>query len=549
MADQKGTTGHPDKTSSHGWAKYYNSHSGVAAGLSMSAPAGPTLSSAELPPIRSATAMSDSWSPNTEPEYGSPSSSMEMPAGAMSPLSLAASPYSEPFPVLPSGQSSGFEFPQLPHEVDDFADEFHLPWKRDSEADPEHDEEHKHIQQSLVQLQRRLDEEQKKVNVMLNSSTAEIADLEKAQSAVASLQKQMLQERAKLANHRPQILRHLQPQPGVPQWLPLTEPPSGNEPGVRAKDRKVPEPDEESSTSSDNGSEICLTPEFSSEDSGSSPGDNGTGNVPDASVKNHHASESDKFRSTSSKGGDSPKISTSPKASSTGPKKVSWADDSLSESEAADFPKISTSPKSSSEEPNKSSWADNSPPVSEASDSDGWAVGLDIDKEAPTSAPVPKAEPDIEKEATISAPIPKGVLSWAQVARRGMQNHPSQSIVRPAKPDRPPSPSEPGNSSDGREHDTWPSGDEPSGGQSSSEPEPDKTDSKNEEKKTAEEESPYAQNLSRGRSPPGDQSEKKDREKEGEDKGKQEGEEENNWKEADADWAGQDWPEQDQGTW
>ncbi|KAK4235443.1 hypothetical protein C8A03DRAFT_17820 [Achaetomium macrosporum] len=81
-----------------------------------------------------------------------------------------------------------------PHLRDDSDSE-----EADSEADPD-EEERKHIQQRLATLQKRLDQEQKKINEMVNSGTAHIVDVEIAQSVVAMLQKQLMQERAKLAN-------------------------------------------------------------------------------------------------------------------------------------------------------------------------------------------------------------------------------------------------------------------------------------------------------------------------------------------------------------
>ncbi|SPQ27061.1 a04dac56-5bda-4be4-929c-70af1097aa6f [Thermothielavioides terrestris] len=70
----------------------------------------------------------------------------------------------------------------------------------ESEPDAEHDEERKQIEHRLATIQKRLDQEQQKINEMVNSGTAEIADVEIAQSVVAMLQKQLMQERAKLAN-------------------------------------------------------------------------------------------------------------------------------------------------------------------------------------------------------------------------------------------------------------------------------------------------------------------------------------------------------------
>jgi bromodomain-containing factor 1 len=69
----------------------------------------------------------------------------------------------------------------------------------DSEADPEQDEERKRTENRMATLQKRIDQEQKKVNDMVTSGTADIADVEIAQSVVAMLQKQFMTERAKLA--------------------------------------------------------------------------------------------------------------------------------------------------------------------------------------------------------------------------------------------------------------------------------------------------------------------------------------------------------------
>ncbi|KAL2017226.1 hypothetical protein VTK56DRAFT_2385 [Thermocarpiscus australiensis] len=64
----------------------------------------------------------------------------------------------------------------------------------------EHDTERRQGEQRVATILKRLEEEQKKVNDLVNSGTAEIADVEIAQSVVAMLQKQLMQERAKLAN-------------------------------------------------------------------------------------------------------------------------------------------------------------------------------------------------------------------------------------------------------------------------------------------------------------------------------------------------------------
>ena len=70
----------------------------------------------------------------------------------------------------------------------------------DSDVDPEHDEERKQVENRLATIQKRLEQEQRKVNEMVNSGTAEMADVEIAQSVVAMLQRQLMGERAKLAN-------------------------------------------------------------------------------------------------------------------------------------------------------------------------------------------------------------------------------------------------------------------------------------------------------------------------------------------------------------
>ncbi|KAL2160727.1 hypothetical protein VTH06DRAFT_924 [Thermothelomyces fergusii] len=70
----------------------------------------------------------------------------------------------------------------------------------ESEPDAEIDEERRQIENRLATIQKRLQAEQNKVNEMVNSGTADIADVEIAQSVVAMLQKQLMGERAKLAN-------------------------------------------------------------------------------------------------------------------------------------------------------------------------------------------------------------------------------------------------------------------------------------------------------------------------------------------------------------
>jgi bromodomain-containing factor 1 len=70
----------------------------------------------------------------------------------------------------------------------------------DSEPDAEADDERKQVENRLATIQKRLQAEQHKVDEMVNSGTADITDVEIAQSVVAMLQKQLMGERAKLAN-------------------------------------------------------------------------------------------------------------------------------------------------------------------------------------------------------------------------------------------------------------------------------------------------------------------------------------------------------------
>ncbi|KAK3293686.1 uncharacterized protein B0H64DRAFT_218447 [Chaetomium fimeti] len=70
----------------------------------------------------------------------------------------------------------------------------------DSEPDAEVDDERKLVENRLATIQKRLQVEQNKVNEMVNSGTADITDVEIAQNIVALLQKQLMGERAKLAN-------------------------------------------------------------------------------------------------------------------------------------------------------------------------------------------------------------------------------------------------------------------------------------------------------------------------------------------------------------
>lgn len=70
----------------------------------------------------------------------------------------------------------------------------------ESEADHEQDEERKQVENRVATILKRLEPEQKKLNEMVNSGTADMADVEITQSVVALLQKQLMGERAKLAN-------------------------------------------------------------------------------------------------------------------------------------------------------------------------------------------------------------------------------------------------------------------------------------------------------------------------------------------------------------
>ncbi|KAL1842455.1 hypothetical protein VTJ49DRAFT_5192 [Mycothermus thermophilus] len=69
----------------------------------------------------------------------------------------------------------------------------------ESEADDELAEERKQIENRLATIQKRLEQEKKKVDDLVNSGTSDIADVEVAQAVVAMLQKQLMAERAKLA--------------------------------------------------------------------------------------------------------------------------------------------------------------------------------------------------------------------------------------------------------------------------------------------------------------------------------------------------------------
>ncbi|KAK4163778.1 hypothetical protein QBC43DRAFT_56216 [Cladorrhinum sp. PSN259] len=103
----------------------------------------------------------------------------------------------------------------------------------ESEGD-ELDEEHKAAQIKIAGIQRRLQEEQNKVNNLVNSGTADISEVEIAQSVVAMLQKNLMQERAKLANLPAK-------KPGKPKPAPnkSKKPSGGNHAGAHAKKASV----------------------------------------------------------------------------------------------------------------------------------------------------------------------------------------------------------------------------------------------------------------------------------------------------------------------
>ncbi|KAK1751113.1 Bromodomain-containing factor 1 [Echria macrotheca] len=80
-----------------------------------------------------------------------------------------------------------------PIPKDDSDDEDH-----ESEGEPEADPEQKALQTRVATIQKRLEEESKKLNDMINSGTADEADVDITQSVVALLQKQLMGERGKL---------------------------------------------------------------------------------------------------------------------------------------------------------------------------------------------------------------------------------------------------------------------------------------------------------------------------------------------------------------
>ncbi|KAK4460149.1 Bromodomain-containing factor 1 [Cladorrhinum samala] len=102
----------------------------------------------------------------------------------------------------------------------------------DVESEDDADDEHKAIQGKIAGFQRRLQEEQNKINNLINSGTADIAEVEVAQSLVAMLQKSLMAERAKLAG--------LPPKKSKPSKASKPKKPSGGSHGtVNAKKAAV----------------------------------------------------------------------------------------------------------------------------------------------------------------------------------------------------------------------------------------------------------------------------------------------------------------------
>ncbi|KAM7208182.1 Bromodomain-containing factor 1 [Naviculisporaceae sp. PSN 640] len=73
----------------------------------------------------------------------------------------------------------------------------------DSGADDEADAEYRKAEQRIATLQKRLDEENKKISDIMNGGGLDFDAIEVSQSVVSMLQKQILAERAKLANMAP----------------------------------------------------------------------------------------------------------------------------------------------------------------------------------------------------------------------------------------------------------------------------------------------------------------------------------------------------------
>lgn len=102
----------------------------------------------------------------------------------------------------------------------------------DVESEEDADDEHKAIQGKIAGFQRRLQEEQNKINNLINSGTADITEVEIAQALVAMLQKSLMAERAKLAN--------LPPKKSKPSKASKPKKPSGGSHGtVNAKKAAV----------------------------------------------------------------------------------------------------------------------------------------------------------------------------------------------------------------------------------------------------------------------------------------------------------------------
>ncbi|KAK0705648.1 hypothetical protein B0H67DRAFT_499644 [Lasiosphaeris hirsuta] len=87
----------------------------------------------------------------------------------------------------------------------------------ESEVDPVTEKEYLTVSNRLVTIQKRLEEEQKKVNDMINTGNSEMADVEIAQSVVAMLQKQLMQERGRFATLQAARKSASKPKPAKPK--------------------------------------------------------------------------------------------------------------------------------------------------------------------------------------------------------------------------------------------------------------------------------------------------------------------------------------------
>ncbi|KAJ4289274.1 transcription initiation at TATA-containing promoter protein [Collariella sp. IMI 366227] len=99
----------------------------------------------------------------------------------------------------------------------------------ESEPEPE-DEDRKQIEHKMANVQKRLDQEQKKVNDLINSGTADMSEVEISQSVVAMLQRQLMTERQKLSNLPKKVSK---PKPSKPKK-------AGGAGGLPSKKASVP---------------------------------------------------------------------------------------------------------------------------------------------------------------------------------------------------------------------------------------------------------------------------------------------------------------------